>query len=324
MNRLLFSIGIILFGLSFGYLLQRLIEAGMVRLPVEVASLRRVIQRFALQFITPVPVIGAIWLIRIDDLRLAALPFVGVVTLFFGGLLGWAIGRLRGYGPRKIGALYCCGSFSNIASMGSLVSFFFIGEEGFAMLALFKLFEEVSYFGIGFPVAKYYGAGLEEGESFLGRLRKVFADPFVITAMGALTTGLILNVSGIPRPAFYETISAVFIPVGVFLLLVSVGLGMSFGRVGYLREVLLVSGIKFLAMPGLACIAAILLGMNTLYEGLPLKAVLLASSMPVAFNSVVASSLYELDLDLANSCWLATTGAMVVVLPCLYFLLEVI
>jgi predicted permease len=44
--------------------------------------------------------------------------------------------------------------------------------------------------------------------------------------------------------------------------------------------------------------------------------------MPVAFNSVVASSLYELDLDLANSCWLMTTGAMVIVLPCLYFLLE--
>ncbi|MHC1728885.1 MAG: AEC family transporter [Syntrophobacteraceae bacterium] len=322
MNRLLFSLGIILFGLSFGYFLQRLIETGVIRLPVQIASLRRGIQRVALQFFTPIPVIGAIWLIRIDDLRMAALPFLGVATLFFGGLLGWVAGRVRGYGPKKIGALYCCGSFSNIASMGSLVSFFFIGEEGFAMLALYKLFEEVTYFGIGFPVAKYYGTGLEEGESFRGRLGKVFADPFVIVAMGALITGLILNVSGIPRPAFYETVSAVFIPVGVFLLLVSVGLGMSFGRVGYLREVLLVSGIKFLAMPGLACIAAILLGMNTLYDGLPLKAVLLASSMPVAFNSVVASSLYELDLDLANSCWLVTTGAMVVVLPCLYFLLE--
>lgn len=324
MNRLLFSIGIILFGLSFGYIFQRLIEAEVIELPIQIATLRRGIQRVALQFFTPIPVVGAIWLIRIDDLRMAALPFLGAATLFFGGLLGWAVGRARGYGPRQIGALYCCGSFSNIASIGSLVSFFFIGEEGFAMLALYKLFEEVIYFGVGFPVAKYYGAGLEEGEKFPGRLRTVFADPFVIVAISALAAGLVLNISGIPRPPFYERVSAVFIPVGVFLLLVSVGMGMRFGRMGYLREVLLMSGIKFLAMPGLACMVAFLLGIQTLYGGLPMKAVLLGSSMPVAFNSVVASSLYELDLDLANSCWLVTTGAMVIVLPCLYFLLEYI
>ncbi len=323
MNRLLFSIGIILSGLSFGYIFQRLIEAGVIRLPIQTAAtLRRRIQKISLQFFAPVPIVGAVWLIRINDLRMAALPFLCVATLFFGGFLAWAVGKVRGYGPKQIGALYCCGSFSNIASMGSLVSFFFIGEDGFAMLALYKLFEEVTYYGIGFPVAKYYGIGLGESETFLRRLRKVFADPFVIVAMTALAAGLALNISGIPRPAFYETVSAVFIPLGVFLLLFTVGMGMSFERMGYLREALLVSGIKFLAMPALACIAASLLSMQTIYGGLPLKAVLLGSSMPVAFNSVVASSLYELDLDLANSCWLVTTGAMVIVLPCLYFLLE--
>ncbi|MEM5787521.1 MAG: hypothetical protein AAGU11_09400 [Syntrophobacteraceae bacterium] len=324
MNRLLFSIGIILLGLATGYILQRLLEANLLRLPVQLPTLRRGIQRIALQFFTPIPIVGAIWLIRVDDLRMAALPFIGGAVLLIGGVMGWAVGRMRGYGPRQVGALYCCGSFSNIASMGSLVSFLFIGEEGFAMLALYKLFEEVIYFGIGFPVAKYYGSGLDENEPLMRRLGRVFTDPFVLVALGALSTGLLLNLSGIPRPAFYETVNAVFIPLGVFLLLVSVGLGMQFGRVGYLREVLLVSGIKFFAMPVLACMAAILLGMKSMYGGLPLKAILLASSMPVAFNSVVASSLYDLDLDLANSCWLVTTGSMVVVLPCLYFLMEYI
>jgi predicted permease len=321
-SRLLFSIGIILSGLSFGYIVQRLVEAGLIRLPFQMETLRRVIQRVALQFFTPIPVIGAIWLIRIDDLRMMGLPFLCVAILLFGGFLGWTVGRAQGYGPKQIGALFSCGSFSNIASIGSLVTFLFIGEEGFAMLALYKLFEEITYFGIGFPIARYYGLGLKKSETITGRLRTVFADPFVIVAISALTAGLVLNISGIPRPAFYEKISAVFIPFGAFALLVSIGMGMSFGRVGFLKDVLLMSGIKFVAMPGLACMVAVLLGMQTLKGGLPMKAVLLGSSMPVAFNSVVASSLFELDLDLANSCWLVTTGAMVIVLPCLYYLLE--
>ena len=321
-NRLLFSIFIIVFGLSSGYAFLRLIQAEVIRLPIQTAVLRKSIQRTALLFLAPVPIVGAVWLIRIDDLRMAALPFLCAATLFFGGFLAWAIGKLRGYGPRQIGALYCCGCFSNIAAMGSLVSFFFIGEEGFAVFSLYKLFEEVIYYGIGFPVAKYYGIGLEEGETFLRRIKKVFTDPLVLVAMSALAAGMVLNVSGLSRPAFYETVNAVFIPLSVFLMLFTVGMGMSFDRMGYLTEALLLSGIKFLAMPAVACVVAMLLGMQTIYGGLPLKAVLLGSSMPVAFNSVVAASLYELDLDLANSCWLMSTVAMVVVLPCLYFLLQ--
>jgi hypothetical protein len=56
-------------------------------------------------------------------------------------------------------------------------------------------------------------------------------------------------------------------------------------------------------------------------DGLPFKVALVLSSMPVAFNALVAASIYDLDLDLANSCWLVTTAALVVIMPWLYFLL---
>jgi predicted permease len=42
----------------------------------------------------------------------------------------------------------------------------------------------------------------------------------------------------------------------------------------------------------------------------------------VAFNALVAASIYDLDLDMANSCWLVTTLALIAVLPWLYFLLS--
>jgi len=46
--------------------------------------------------------------------------------------------------------------------------------------------------------------------------------------------------------------------------------------------------------------------------------------MPVAFTALVAASIYDLDLDLANSCWLITTGSLVVVLPWISYLLTLI
>jgi predicted permease len=35
----------------------------------------------------------------------------------------------------------------------------------------------------------------------------------------------------------------------------------------------------------------------------------------VAFNALIPPSLYDLDLDLANSCWFVTTFLLTLVLP---------
>jgi predicted permease len=78
--------------------------------------------------------------------------------------------------------------------------------------------------------------------------------------------------------------------------------------------------IKFLILPLVAGSAAYLLGFHEMQGGLPMKIVLIASSMPVAFNAVVVTSIYDLDLELANACWLITTVSLLLVLPWLYFL----
>jgi len=87
---------------------------------------------------------------------------------------------------------------------------------------------------------------------------------------------------------------------------------------------LMISLVKFVAIPLIAVSTAFALGFGNINEGLPLKVVLIASSMPVAFTALVAASIYDLDLDLANSCWLITTGSLVVVLPWISYLLTLI
>ncbi|HQL90727.1 MAG TPA: hypothetical protein PLQ15_09005 [Syntrophales bacterium] len=49
---------------------------------------------------------------------------------------------------------------------------------------------------------------------------------------------------------------------------------------------------------------------------------LILSSMPVAFNALIPPSIYDLDLDLANSCWFVTTALLVFVLPALLVIIQ--
>lgn len=75
--------------------------------------------------------------------------------------------------------------------------------------------------------------------------------------------------------------------------------------------------IKFFFVPILASSLAYLLGFATIDDGLPLKVVIILSSMPVAFNALIPPSIYDLDLDLANSCWFFTTALLMIILPLL-------
>lgn len=322
LTKLILSIGTISFGLIFGYTIRRLVDAGKINLFLEIPFLSRKMQRTAILFFMPVPTMGAIWAAKIDDPRIAALPLICITVMMVGGFLGWFIARILGCNRRQTGVLYCCGSFSNMNAMGVLVGYIFLGESGIALVALFRMFEELVYYGIGFPIARHYGRDVVKAPPWMVRLRKVFSDPFICVSLAALFFGMMLNISGIQRPSFFATVNAIFVPVGTLLLLASIGMGMHFSRMGFVRETLAVAGIKFIAMPVLAVTAASLLRLGEIYGGLPLKAVLIGSSMPVAFNALIAASLYDLDLDLANSCWFFTTCSMVLVLPSIYLLLE--
>jgi predicted permease len=201
-----------------------------------------------------------------------------------------------------------------------LTSLVFFGEKGFALLALYKIFEELIYYGIGFPVARYYRSR-EENLQIRSHLLALVKDPFFLVAGFSFLTGICLNLSGISRPPAYEVLISLFVPVGVFFLLLSIGLGLRFSTVqNHLVEGAAMFMIKFILLPSAAGAAAYLFGFHEIQDGLPMKIVLIASSMPVAFNAIVVTSIYDLDLQLANSCWIITTGSLVVVLPWLHFL----
>ncbi|MDC0335930.1 hypothetical protein OAN24_03410 [Pseudodesulfovibrio sp.] len=323
MEKLFTSLGIITFGITLGYVIQQLERRGTIRVPLGMLEMRKLLVKIGILGFISFSFFLAIWNLRIPDMRLMAIPFIGLGTLVLGGLVGILSGKAMRLPGRKTGALFGCCSFTNIGAIGALICIVFIGEEAFALVALYKLFEE-TYYVIAFPIAKYYSAS-EEVETLPDRLKRVFTDVFVVTILSAVGMGTLLNFSGIARPPVFATINAIIVPLGTVTVLTSIGMALRFSNVrAYIKECLTTMSVKFLIAPIAATSVAYLLGFHTIMDGLPLKVVLVCSSMPVAFNALIPPTLYDLDLDLANSCWLASMVSLFVTLPVLYFLLQML
>jgi len=323
MGRLLFSIGLVVCGIGAGYLIQVLVQKRVFSLPID--NTRKRLQKAALLFFNPVAILGATWVADIHHIKIAALPFMGLTALFSGGCLAYAAARMLRLNRKQTGAYIVCGGFTNIGSLGALFCFMFLGEQGFALVPFYKLFEEACYYAIGFPVAKSYSADLTATPSFYARLKGAVTDIFVIIAVSSIAIGLLLNLAGLPRPAFYATVNTIFIPLAALLLLISIGMAMRFASVKtFLAPGLIIALIKFSLVP--VCIVGLgfMLGLDRIDNGLPLKVVLILASMPVGFIAMVPPTIYDLDIDLANACWLTTNSLLLLQVPLLLFLIRFI
>lgn len=318
---ILFSLGLIAFGLSVGYV-YRNYSAGKSKSEGGIIKLRKKLQAFAILFVNPLAFGGAIWALDLGDLRIFALPFLGAFAIIFGGLLAYIAAKPLGLNKKQTGVYVICGSFTNIGSIGSLVTFMILGEAAVAMLPFYKLFETFIYFGIGFPYAKSMSASVTEDEGLVVRIWNVVTDRFVVVAMASIFGGLALNLMGVQRPGFFSTLIRFLIPLGTLLLLSSIGMAMRFGRMrGYLREASVMSLIKFLLVPSSVYVLGSLIGLGFVDCGLPLKVSVVLASMPVAFTALVPPTLYGLDVDLANTNWFMTTMLLLVVVPVLSLIL---
>ncbi len=318
---ILFSLGLIATGLSAGYLYRNITPQGIKLSEEETNTLRRRLQEAALLYVNPVAFGGAIWALKLSDIRIIAMPFLGAFAILLGGVLAFLAARGLKLERKQNGVFVVCGSFSNIGSIGSLVCYILLGEPAVALMPFYKLFETFLYYGVGFSYAKSMSEKMGEAGNST-RLMSVLTDKFVVVAMSSMAAGLLLNLMGFQRPAFYSQLNSVLIPLGTLLLLSSIGMAMRFGKMrGYLGEAAVISLIKFIIVPSAVYILGSWLGLGAVDGGLPLKTALVLASMPVAFTAMVPPTIYDLDIDLANTAWFVTTLLLLLVVPGLWLIL---
>lgn len=323
MNKTIFTLIIIISGLGFGYLFKTLTIKKLIRFPGDLQKVGKFLQVFTLFVLNPIVFVGAIWTINLKNIRFYALPFIGLFALVLGGYLAYVFAKWLSMSNQQTGSFIVSGGMTNIAIIGGLVCFTFLGEAGFALVSFYNLFETFSYYAIGFPIAKMYSSGKFTSTSKKDNLKRILLDPFVLIAIICVVFGLCLNISGIKRPGFYSNLNAILIPTATVCFCISIGLGLRVGHIGQnFKKGMLIALIKFLIVPFSVTTVALLLGFGKIDNGLPLKVVIILSSMPVAFTAVIPPSLYNLDIDLANTNWIITNTALLLVIPLLQVILS--
>ena len=323
MKQLVNSFLIIFVSLAMGYLIQFLVKKSILKLSFSLEKIRKLLQKLAILFFVPVTYLGVYWTMDFHQIKLLLFPVLGIFNLILGGTIAIFIAGRIHMNNKDTGAFFCCGFFSNLINIGGLICFIFLGEEGYRLVPLYTFFIQIAYYSVGFSIAKYYSMKGKQQNQNTFDLKAMLKDPFILVGLASIIIGLTFNVSGAIRPAFYTTIISLFIPISTILLLISIGLSMKFTKVKqYLKESILIAGVKFIIVPIVMVSIGFLLGYHKIDDGLPLKVLLILSSAPVAFHSLIPPSQYGLNLDLANSCWIFTTFSLIFLIPILLFLIN--
>lgn len=321
MDKFVSSLSIIIIGLVIGYTLQVIVNKGWIKIPISIEKLTHGLQKIALLILSPIALIGALWMVNLDSRKLIFLPFLGVTAFALGGIIAFIFGKMQHLSRKQMGSYIVGGSFTNIGCIGGLVCFMFFGEVGYALVPLYKLFEELVYYGIGFPIAKAYSETTSSKETIGFRLKKIFGDIFILIALSSMGIGLVLNFSGIQRPEVYTGINAIVIPLATIILLTSIGINLKFNKMKeYIKPSLLIVISKIIIVPSIVTALAYFIDFSHIDNGLPLKVVLVLASMPTGFIAMVPPSIYDLDSDLANTTWVATNMSLLLTIPWLSFI----
>lgn len=311
MIRLLLSVAVIFVSLALGYWYRQ------KKAPESMGSLMALRDR--LQFLAffcciPISSMLSLWGMPQPDARLLLFPLLGISAWLLGGVTALVLARLLRFSRTQTGSLFCCGTFSNIGAVGTLVCVVFFGEQSIAYVALYRFCEEMIYYGAAFPFAARYTEDTTKTPTVQGfRISNL-----VLCVLAALLLGIVLNKTGVPRPDGMRYVASFLSIVASVLALFSIGLGLKLSKIAtYTKACLSIVLIKFCVVPLAIGTLAYALGFGSFENALPLAIAVVLSSMPVAMNALIPPALLLLDLDLANACWIASTLALLVVLPIL-------
>lgn len=321
-ESLVLALAIIALSLCAGYAARRICEKNWPALGEKLDVWRKGMQGLAIFGLLPFSAALSLWGLPKPSPELLALPLLGLASYVWGGALALALARPLKLDRRQRGAFYCCGSFTNIGAVGGLVCLLYLGENSIALVALYRLLEEAWYFSVAIPVSRWHGAG-ENGARL--KISDFRFNPSLLAILLALACGLALNLAGTSRPGICGPLASAAMLLATVLFLFAIGLSLRFSRLGlYWRPALAMCAIKFLGSPLLIASLAALAGFGSLEGGLPLKTVVILSAMPVAMTALGPPSLFDLDLDLANACWIFSTVGLIFALPALMLVLPFI
>ncbi len=279
---------------------------------------------FLTKSITPFIVMFSFWALDLNNAAIFTLPLLGVVITTLALVPAGFFSKIHKLSHRQTGSYIGAAMFSNIGyTLGGFIAFVLYGEIGFGLTVLYCLFFKPYFYTIGFYMAENYSMGKTTGVK--DNLKRIFTEGIRLFPLLGLAAGIILNLLNLKRPLYIGDLNNILIPVTTFIYMFAIGLTMNFKVVKEFKApVFSMSFIKFVWSPIVGILFAYLLKYQNIMGGLPLKIIIIESFMPCAIASLVLSSLFNLDQDLANSCWIFTTLLLIPLLPLILLILSIL
>ncbi|MDW7975448.1 MAG: hypothetical protein RMI35_02715 [Leptospiraceae bacterium] len=299
---------LLLLPLGIGYLLKRVISLQMQT--VNLDRISKGILKFNLIFLEPLIVVWFIWKLHFS-INTFFLPFSGLILVVIGFFLGMLF--FRKYSKRNFLTLVVISSLANHGyTMGGVMSYFFLGEEGLSKSLIFISYFYFYLYGFLFPwihIQKEKTA--QNYENFVNIFISHLFDfkDYRNYPIYGLFVGLALFLMQIPIPKvdILDFFMKFIVYVSIVLYYFHLGWVLVVRKMFlYFKEFLWVGFIKFLLLP------VLVLGIlnfipSSFLSSLDKQIIVMMSFMPSAVYSIITSSLFSLNRDLSSSIFVLTT-----------------
>ena len=316
MAKMILSFGIIIAGVFVGQIIKKWHSTKDVVSKKKIENTTEIIRKLAFFWLNPIIMVNSYWVIDFSNVSIFALPFICVIGLVICGAVGLLISKKLKHTCEQQSAMFAGSTFSNLGTIGGLITFSFFGEKAFTIAAMFIFFESIYNYLIAYPIVKSLGEGQQ---GIQGRLKDLLKDPSIVIYVSAVIVGALLNFSPLDRPQFMALYNEYMIPIVSFMLISMVAFKMDLGKTKtFVKEGLIIICIKYLFAPVLGICLAFLFGLQHIDDGLVVKVVAIMTLVPCGFNSILVPTIYKADKDIANTVWVFSMVALAIVVPLEY------
>jgi len=304
--KLIQSIIILGFGLTAGYFYKKKLKDG--------EKISQILLKLVIVLLNPVINFFAIWGMQNLTLKLLMLPLIGIILTIFLFIPGLIIPRLLNLNRKQKGSFVLCTLISNIGyTMGGFLCYVFLGQEGYALSAIYMLYGFMLIYLVAFPLARYYSSTKNQGVFII--IKRNFTEPITAIPIFGLFMGFLFQYIKIPYPEAGSVILKYTIPAGTFGAFFAVGMKISFPPIRKFIKILsALALIKFLYNPIICQVTANVFSLPVLYK----KVIFIESVMPVGIYSLIIALIYKLDEDIAKAGWVYTTIVAIILIPLIF------
>ena len=309
MKQILFSFGLII---GAGVFFRRLKIGGM-----DADTMRKAISISVFNLFLPALCIKVTYTVSLgaEAILIPITAWFTILLLLLMALITyWILGKKWNIHPSQKGTLVLGAVFGNVTYLGLPVLTELYGPHAAKYALFFDLMASTPLvWTAGATLATHYGKN--QGVSMVDSLKKLASLP----PLWAITTGIVLNISGVTLPEFIVKTLSMFANLVVPLMIFTIGLALVIPKVKDAYIIIPAVILKLVAAPFIAYTIGCTLGI----EGEALASCFIEGAMPTMVLSLLIAAQFKLDVTLAAFIIVITTFLSFFTLPVIVYLTNI-